>query len=59
MLLSLMSVVVLTMLIMSDRVKSKPGNIVSRKKHTTGMKAYVLTDGWTDAAQKARKDLGV
>ena len=43
----------------SDLMKSKSGKIVSRKKHATGKKAYAFIKGWTDAVQKARKELGV
>ena len=43
----------------SDLTKSKSGKMVSRKKHTTGMKAYAFINGWTDAVQKARKERGV
>merc|ERR1719271_22149 len=43
----------------SDIMKSKTGKLVSKKSHAAGKKAYKNIKGWTDAVQKARKELGV
>ncbi|CAE8719420.1 unnamed protein product [Polarella glacialis] len=43
----------------SDLVKSKTGKIVSRRQSAQGKKAYSRIKAWTDACQKARKDLGI
>merc|ERR1719272_979913 len=43
----------------SDLMKSKTGKVVSKKQHAAGKKAYKNIKGWTDAVQKARKELGV
>merc|ERR1719378_1695300 len=43
----------------SDLMKSKTGKLVSKKSHAAGKKAYKNIKGWTDAVQKARKELGV
>merc|ERR1719313_3171319 len=43
----------------SDLMKSKTGKIVSKKKHAVGKKCYSYIKGWSDAVQKARKELGV
>merc|ERR1711896_78134 len=43
----------------SDLMKSKTGKVVSKKQHAAGKKAYKHIKGWTDAVQKARKELGV
>merc|ERR1719385_277128 len=40
-------------------MKSKSGKIVTRKSHAAGKRAYKNIKGWTDAVQKARKELGV
>merc|ERR1719327_150298 len=43
----------------SDIMKSKTGKLVSKKSHAAGKRAYKNIKGWTDAVQKARKELGV
>merc|ERR1712159_232377 len=43
----------------SDLMKSKTGKVVTKKQHAAGKKAYKHIKGWTDAVQKARKELGV
>merc|ERR1719218_336216 len=43
----------------SDLMKSKTGRIVTKKSHAAGKKAYKNIKGWTEAVQKARKELGV
>merc|ERR1719171_138414 len=43
----------------SDLMKSKTGKVVTKKQHAAGKKAYKNIKGWTDAVQKARKELGV
>merc|ERR1719218_193553 len=43
----------------SDLMKSKTGKLVSKKAHAAGKKAYKNIKGWTDAVQKARKELGM
>merc|ERR1719235_2177930 len=43
----------------SDLMKSKTGKLVSKKSHMAGKKAYKHIKAWTDACQKARKELGV
>merc|ERR1712072_660825 len=43
----------------SDLIKNKTGKIVSKKASAAGKKAYKNIKGWTDAVQKARKELGV
>merc|ERR1712139_536217 len=43
----------------SDLMKSKTGKVVTKKAHAAGKKAYKNIKGWTDAVQKARKELGV
>ncbi|MFM7985793.1 MAG: hypothetical protein ACKPKO_41410, partial [Candidatus Fonsibacter sp.] len=43
----------------SDITKSKSGNIVTRKQHAAGMKAYAYIKAWADAVQKPRKEFGV
>merc|ERR1719194_185760 len=43
----------------SDLMKSKTGKVVSKKQHAAGKKAYKHIKGWTDAVQKARKELVV
>merc|ERR1711904_609483 len=43
----------------SDLMKSKTGKVVSKKQHAAGKKAYKHIKAWTDACQKARKELGV
>merc|ERR1719378_573257 len=43
----------------TDLMKSKTGKLVSKKAHAAGKKAYKNIKGWTDAVQKARKELGV
>merc|ERR1712220_46019 len=42
-----------------DLVKSKRGKVVSRKSSAAGKKAYKNIKAWTDACQKARKELGI
>merc|ERR1719450_1698952 len=42
----------------SDLMKSKTGKVVSKEQHAAGKKAYKNIKGWTDAVQKARKELG-
>mmetsp|Transcript_25837 Transcript_25837/g.41391 ORF Transcript_25837/g.41391 Transcript_25837/m.41391 type:complete len:143 (-) Transcript_25837:169-597(-) len=46
----------------ADLIKSKTGKVVSRKASAAGKKAYASINsikGWTDAVQKARRELGV
>merc|ERR1711870_66023 len=43
----------------SDLTKSKRGKVVSRKSSAAGKKAYKNIKAWTDACQKARKELGI
>merc|ERR1712185_876660 len=43
----------------TDLMKSKTGKLVSKKSHAAGKKAYKHIKAWTDACQKARKELGV
>merc|ERR1719446_121866 len=43
----------------SDLMKSKTGKIISKKQHAAGKKAYKHIKAWTEAVQKARKELGV
>merc|ERR1711904_444579 len=43
----------------SDLMKSKTGKVVTKKQHAAGKKAYKHIKGWTEAVQKARKELGV
>merc|ERR1711904_676352 len=43
----------------SDLMKTKTGRIVSKKKHAVGKKCFSYIKGWSDAVQKARKELGV
>merc|ERR550537_115565 len=43
----------------SDLTKNKAGRVVSKKASAAGKKAYKFIKGWTDAVQKARKELGV
>merc|ERR1712100_30885 len=43
----------------SDLMKSKTGKVVTKKSHAAGKKAYKNIKGWTEAVQKARKELGV
>merc|ERR1719197_395423 len=43
----------------SDLMKSKTGKLVSKKSHAAGKKAYKHIKAWTEAVQKARKELGV
>merc|ERR1719159_2364495 len=43
----------------SDLMKSKTGKIITKKRHAAGKKAYKNIKGWTEAVQKARKELGV
>merc|ERR1711869_52904 len=43
----------------SDLMKSKTGKVVTKKQHAAGKKAYKNIKGWTEAVQKARKELGV
>merc|ERR1719421_2162125 len=40
-------------------MKSKSGKLVSKKKYAAGKKAYKHIKAWTEAVQKARKELGV
>merc|ERR1719217_1804102 len=40
-------------------MKSKTGKGVTKKSHAAGKKAYKNIKGWTEAVQKARKELGV
>merc|ERR1719261_395569 len=40
-------------------MNSKTGKVISKKKHATGKKAYKHIKAWTEAVQKARKELGV
>merc|ERR1719299_325536 len=40
-------------------MKSKTGKVVTKKAHAAGKKAYKNIKGWTEAVQKARKELGV
>merc|ERR1719214_564758 len=40
-------------------MKSKTGKVVTKKSHAAGKKAYKNIKGWTEAVQKARKELGV
>merc|ERR1719281_1466560 len=42
----------------SDLTKSKTGKVVSKKASAAGKKAYGFIKAWTQAVQKARKDLG-
>merc|ERR1711904_266843 len=43
----------------SDLMKSKTGKVATKKSHAAGKKAYKHIKGWTEAVQKARKELGV
>ena len=43
----------------SDLMKTKHGRIVTKAKHAQGKKAYAYISAWTDALQKARKELGI
>merc|ERR1711904_528535 len=43
----------------SDLMKSKTGKVITKKSHAAGKKAYKFIKGWTEAVQKARKELGV
>merc|ERR1712078_339607 len=43
----------------SDLMKSKTGKVVTKKQHAAGKKAYKNIKAWTEAVQKARKELGV
>merc|ERR1712185_612300 len=43
----------------SDLMKSKTGKVVTKKQYAAGKKAYKNIKGWTEAVQKARKELGV
>merc|ERR1719310_2077302 len=43
----------------SDLMRSRTGKLVSKKSHAAGKKAYKHIKAWTDACQKARKELGV
>merc|ERR1712188_58547 len=43
----------------SDLMKSKTGKVITKKQHAAGKKAYKNIKGWTEAVQKARKELGV
>merc|ERR1711918_84861 len=43
----------------SDLMKSKTGKVVTKKQHAAGKKAYKNIKGWTEAVQRARKELGV
>merc|ERR1711985_108060 len=43
----------------SDLMKSKTGKVISKKKSAAGKKAYKHIKAWTEAVQKARKELGV
>merc|ERR1719450_947434 len=43
----------------SDLMKSKTGKLVSKKSHAAGKKASKHLKAWTEAVQKARKELGV
>ena len=40
-------------------MKSKSGNIVTRKQHAAGKKAYAYIKGWAGAVHMERKELGV
>merc|ERR1719334_319560 len=42
-----------------DLVKSKRGKVVSKKSSAHGKKAYKHIKAWTEACQKARKELGI
>merc|ERR1712178_396412 len=43
----------------TDLMKSKTGKVISKKQHAAGKKAYKHIKAWTEACQKARKELGV
>merc|ERR1711918_57388 len=44
----------------SDLIKNSAGRIVSKKKSFAAKKRFAKTiEGWLDAVQKARKELGV
>merc|ERR1711972_114664 len=43
----------------SDLTKNKRGKVVSRSSSAHGKKAYKNIKAWTDACQKARKELGI
>merc|ERR1711862_24205 len=43
----------------SDLIKSKSGKIVSKKASANGKKAYKRISGWTNAVNKARKQLNI
>merc|ERR1712072_936277 len=43
----------------TDLTKSKSGKVVSKKASAVGKKAYSNIKAWTQAVQKARKELGV
>eukprot|EP00435_Cladocopium_sp_Y103_P009459 s2995_g2.t1 len=40
-------------------MKTKHGRIVTKAKHAQGKKAYAYISAWTEALQKARKELGI
>merc|ERR1711979_109116 len=43
----------------TDLVKSKRGKVVSKKSSAAGKKAYKHIKAWTEAVQKARKELSI
>merc|ERR1712154_394890 len=43
----------------SDLTKNKLGKVVARSLSANGKKAYKHIKAWTDACQKARKELGI
>merc|ERR1719277_2303249 len=43
----------------SDLIKSKTGKVVSKKSSAAGKKAYKNIKAWTEAVQKARKELSI
>lgn len=43
----------------ADLVKNKRGKVVSKKATAAGKKAYKNISKWTQAVQRARKELGI
>merc|ERR1712183_1024917 len=49
----------ITQLTKADLMKNKRGKIVTKKQNARGKKIYSNIKGWTEAVQKARKNLGI
>merc|ERR1719487_1722111 len=49
----------ITQLTKADLIKNKRGKIVTKKQSARGKKMYTNIKGWTEAVQKARKNLGI